>query len=59
MDQNERQELMIGLSTDFSNIAKAREVSFGKQYWLIFKRFMLYAFRTPISVVSFAFMACF
>ena len=50
---------MMGLSSDFSSIASAREVSFAKQYCLIFKRFMLYAVRTPISVVFFALMACF
>ena len=49
----------MSVTNDFSNIAKTREVSFGKQYCLIFKRFMLYAIRTPISVVSFAFMAVF
>ena len=49
----------MSVTNDFSNIAKTREVSFGKQYCLLFKRFMLYAIRTPISVVSFAFMAVF
>ena len=59
IEEEERQTLMESVSNDFSRIAKTREVSFGKQYCLIFKRFMLYSIRTPISVVAFAFMAIF
>lgn len=47
------------LNTRFSVIARQREVSFCKQWWLLYKRFMIYTWRNPISILFLVFLAFF
>jgi len=47
------------LNTRFSVIASQRKVSFCLQWWLLYKRFMIYTWRNPISVVFLFFLAGF
>ncbi len=47
------------LNTRFSVIAAEREVPFSLQWWLLYKRFMVYTWRNPISLVFLVFLAIF
>ena len=56
----EEKEIYEGkLNRRLSVIALDREVSFSKQWWLLYKRMMLYSWRNPISIVFLWFLACF
>ena len=55
----ERQGWERKLNTRFSIIAQEREVSFWLQWWLLYKRFMIYTWRKPLSIVFLIVIAVF
>ena len=59
LEESDRAELSQKLNRRFSVMAQEREVSFGRQFWLLYKRFMIYTWRNPVSIVFLIFMGCF
>lgn len=51
LNQEEKNDWERKLNTRFSWIAAQRKVSFCRQWWLLYKRFMVYTWRNPISIV--------
>lgn len=40
-------------------MAQEREVAFSRQFWILYKRFMIYTWRNPVSIVFLIFLGGF
>ena len=59
LKEDEKRDWERKLNTRFSVIARQREVSFCLQWWLLYKRFMIYTWRNPISILFLVFLVFF